>query len=186
MRVLLALVPLLATAAAPPAFRYELDSTRSAIGARVTVLGLAHKSAQFPRMSGGIVLSPSQLGDVDLSVAVDARALAVKDKQVEAQLKGTDFLDVARHPTVSFSGQHMTMTGPATARVDGQLTARGVTRPASLQVTFAQPPAHATGREPVQITARTTIDRRQFGMNGYGMLVGKNVTITIRATMVPG
>lgn len=185
MRIVLALVPLLATAAAPAAFRYELDSTRSAIGARVTVLGLAHKSAQFPRMSGGIVLSPSQLGEVDLAVAVDARALAVKDKQVEAQLKGADFLDVARHPTVSFSGQRMTMTGPATARVDGHLTARGVTRPASLHVTFAQPPANATGREAMQITARSTIDRRQFGMNGYSGLVGKNVTITINARMVP-
>ena len=40
--------------------------------------------------------------------------------------------------------------------------------------------------EPVQITARTTIDRRQFGMTAYSMVVGKNVTITINARMVPG
>lgn len=185
MRFLLALALLPTIGAAPPAYRYQLDSARSAIGARVTVLGLAHKSAQFPKMSGGIVLSPARLGAVNLDVAVDARALSTKDKTVENQLKSPEFLDVARHPTVSFSGERMVMTGPATARVDGQLTARGVTRPASLQVTFAQPPAELTGSEPVRISASTTIDRRQFGMNGYSMVVGKNVTITINATMVP-
>lgn len=185
MRALLALVPLVAISAAPPAYRYQLDSSRSAIGARVTVMGLAHKSAQFPKMSGGIVLSPAQLGTVNLDVAVDARALSTRDKSVEAQLKSEAFLDVERYPIVSFSGERMTMTGPSSARVDGQLTARGVTHPAVLQVTFAQPPSGIDGAQPMRISARTTIDRRQFGMNGYSMVVGKNVTITINATMVP-
>lgn len=185
MRVLLALVPLLATGAVAPAYRYQLDSSTSAIDAKVTVLGIAKKSAQFPKMSGGIVLSPGQLGAVDLDVAVDARALSTRDRSIGEQLKGPEFLDVARHPVISFSGQRMTMTGPTTAQVSGQLTARGTTRPAVLNVTFASPPAQATGREPVRITARTTIDRRQFGMNGYSMMVGKDVTITINARMVP-
>lgn len=185
MRVLLTFVPLLAVGAAPPAYRYQLDSNHSAINAKVTVLGFAKKSAQFPRMSGGIVLSPGQLGAIDLDVAVDARMLSTKDRTVGEQLKSPEFLDVARHPTVSFSGQRMTMTGPTTAQVAGTLTARGTTRPAMLKVTFAAPPAEATGREPVQIQAQTTIDRRQFGMTGYSMLVGKDVTITINARMVP-
>ncbi|MBS0480755.1 MAG: YceI family protein [Proteobacteria bacterium] len=186
MRTVLAFLPLLAIGAAPPAYRYELDGSRSAIDARVTVLGFAKKSAQFPKMSGGIVLSPGQLGAVNLAVSVDARALSTRDKSVGDQLRGPNFLDVARYPMVSFSGQRMTMTGPTTAQVAGQLTAHGTTRPATLNVTFAAPPAQATGRDPVQITAQTTIDRRQFGMNGYSMVVGKDVTITINARMVPG
>lgn len=186
MRSLLALLPLLATAAAQPAYRYQLDSNGSAIDAKITVLGIAKKSAQFPRMSGGFVFSPDRLGAVDLAVAVDARAMATRDKAIGDQLKGPQFLDVARHPVVSFSGQRMTMTGPMTAQVAGELTARGTTRPAVLNVTFSQPPAEATGREAVRLTARTTIDRRQFGMTGYSGLVGKDVTITINARMVPG
>lgn len=78
------------------------------------------------------------------------------------------------------------MTGPLTATVEGEVTARGVTRPTVLQVAFTQPPARATGREAVQLTARTTIDRRDFGMTAYGFIVGKKVTVTINARMVPG
>ncbi|MFM5907363.1 MAG: YceI family protein [Novosphingobium sp.] len=185
MRILFAVIPLFATAAASPAYRYQLDSRGSLIDARVTVLGFAKKSAQFPKMSGGIVLSPGQPGNVRMDVAVDARVMATGDPKVGDQLKGPGFLDVARHPTVSFSGQHMTMTGPNTAQIAGQLTARGTTRPTVMKVTFATPPSQVTGREPVQITAQTTIDRRQFGMNGYSGVVGKDVTITIKARMVP-
>jgi polyisoprenoid-binding protein YceI len=185
MRALLAFIPLLAVGAAPPAYRYQLDSSHSAIDAKVTVLGFVKKSAAFPRMSGGIVLSPGQLGAINLDVAVDARMLSTRDRTVGEQLKGPEFLDVTRHPTVSFSGQRMTMTGPSTAQVAGLLTARGTTRPAVLSVAFASPPSEVTGRDPVQIVAKTTIDRRQFGMNGYAGLVGKDVTITINARMVP-
>ncbi|WP_296675965.1 YceI family protein [Novosphingobium sp.] len=162
-----------------------MDSSASAIDAKVTVLGIAKKTAQFPRMSGAMAFTPGQLGAFDLDVAVDARAMATRDKAIGDQLKGPNFLDVAHHPVVSFSGQRMTMTGATTAQVSGQLTARGTTRPAMMSITFATPPAEVTGREPVRITARTTIDRRQFGMNGYSGLVGKDVTITINARMVP-
>ena len=78
------------------------------------------------------------------------------------------------------------MTGALTARIDGQITARGVTRPAVLAVTFRDPPARATGRDPVELTATTTINRRDFGMTAYSMVVGKKVAITIRARLVPG
>jgi hypothetical protein len=36
MRALLAFIPLLAVGAAPPAYRYQLDSSHSAIDAKVT------------------------------------------------------------------------------------------------------------------------------------------------------
>ncbi len=185
MRVLLAAIPLLAIAAAPPAYRYQLDSGSSSANARITVLGFASKSAQFSRMSGGFVVSPGQPGAGRLDLAVDARAIATRDPKVGEQLRGPEFLDVARHPIVSFTGQSIAMTGSNTAQVSGTLTARGTARPVVMNVSFATPPAQLTGHEPVQITAQTTIDRRQYGMNGYSGLVGKDVTISIRARMVP-
>jgi polyisoprenoid-binding protein YceI len=61
-----------------------------------------------------------------------------------------------------------------------------VTRPAVLAVTFRDPPARVTGRDPVELSARTVIDRREFGMTAYSAIVGKKVTITIQARMTPG
>lgn len=78
------------------------------------------------------------------------------------------------------------MTGLATAQVEGQITTRGVTRPAQLAVIFQDPPARANGHNPIQLTARTSINRKDFGMTAYPVVVGKTVTITIDARLMPG
>lgn len=171
--------------AAPTTQRYALDGSSSQVSAKVAFLGLASKTARFPQISGRIALAPERLDTIDLDVELDARALTAGDKVTLARLKGKDFFDVERFPTVRFSGRRMQMSGPVTATVAGEVTARGITRPATLTVTFRDPPARATGRDPVELTARTVIDRREFGMTAYSAIVGKKVTITIRARMVP-
>lgn len=181
-----ALALLLLIGAAGPSHRYRIDGPASSVTARVAFFGLASKTARFPAMEGSIALQPGQLDSIDLDVTLDARRLTAGDSVTLARLKGKDFFDVERYPTVHFSGQRMTMQGNRAAIVEGEITARGVTRPARLNVTFAQPPAQASGREPIALVARTTIDRRQFGMTAYSWVVGRNVAITINARMVPG
>lgn len=185
MRYLLTLLLLITTGAATPTYRYRLDEARSTVSAKVAFLGFASKSARFPKLSGRITLQPDRLDAIDLDVDLDARALTAGDKVTLDRLKGKDFFDVANHPVVSFSGRRMTMTGPVTATVEGNVTARGITRPVVLQVAFAQPPATANGRDPVQLSARTSINRSDFGMKAYGLVVGKKVTIAITARMEP-
>ena len=186
MRSLLAM-PFLAllVGAATPTYRYRIDAEHSTVSARVAFLGLASKTARFPKVRGGIALQPDQLDAIDLDVELDATALTAGDPVTLGRLKGKNFFDVERYPTITFSGRRMTMTGPVTAIVEGTIRARGVTRPSVLQVAFAAPPARATGREPIRLSARTTINRTDFGMTAYALLVGKKVTVSINAQMVP-
>lgn len=181
---LAALVPLL-LGAAQPTYRYQIDTSRSVVSAKVGFMGIASKTARFPQMTGRIALSPERLDTIDLDVELDARRLQAGDSVTLGRLKGKDFFDVERYPTVRFAGRKMQMTGATTATVAGEVTARGVTRPAVLAVTFRDPPARVTGRDTVEFSARTVIDRRDFGMTAYSAVVGKKVTITIQARMVP-
>ncbi|WP_296675738.1 YceI family protein [Novosphingobium sp.] len=179
-----AAILLFCSGAAEPTHRYALGPG-SDVSAKVGFFGLASKTATFPRMSGSIALQPGRLDTINLDVTLDATALKAGDSVTQKRLMGKDFFDVARYPTIAFSGRRMVMSGPLTATVDGQITARGVTRPTRLDVTFDQPPSRATGRDPVGFTARTVIDRRDFGMTAYSFIVGKKVAITIKAQMVP-
>ncbi|MFM5952839.1 MAG: YceI family protein [Novosphingobium sp.] len=185
MRYLPALLLLLATAASAPSYRYQLDGANSQVSARVSYFGIGQKIARFPVRHGAIRLSPDRLDSIDLDVELDAQAMTAGSRTDTEYLKGKAFFDVAHYPAVTFSGHRMTMTGATNAQIDGQITARGITRPATLTVAFRDPPARATGREPIQITATTQINRRDFGMTSYGWIVGKTVTITIQARMVP-
>ena len=187
MRRLFALAALLAVSAAPsPGYRYWLDGPHSLVSARVSYMGFASKIARFPQMRGSIHLNPAQLDVIDLDVELDASALTAGRQSDTKYLRGKDFFDVEQYPVVRFSGHRMVMTGPTTAEVAGQITARGITRPATLAVTFQDPPAQATGRVPVHLTARARINRKDFGMTAYSVVVGKTVTITIEARLMPG
>ena len=187
MRRLLAIAALLSLAAAPgPAYHYWLDGPHSSVRARVSYMGFGSKTASFPQMRGSIRLDPARLDSIDLDVELDASALNGGSASDTRYLRGKDFFAVEQYPVVRFSGHKMVMSGPTTAAVEGMITTRGITRPAVLAVTFDAPPARATGRDPITLTARTSINRKDFGMTAYAMVVGKTVTITINARLMPG
>ncbi len=164
---------------------FTLDGARSQVSARVALFGLASKTAHFPEISGRIALDPARPEAIDLNVTLNARALRASDTVTLGRLKGPSFFDVEHHPSVRFIGRSMRMTGTRSAEVAGELTARGVTRREVLQVTFDQAPSANTGREPIGFTGTTTINRRDYGMTAYSLIVGNRVTITIKARMVP-
>jgi polyisoprenoid-binding protein YceI len=184
MRALRALPALLLIGAAP-AQRYVIDAAHSDVSARVAFFGLASKTAHFPKVSGGIVLSPDTPERINLSVDLDATALTAPDRVTLERLKGPKFFDVVRYPAIRFRGQSMRLMGDREAEVAGEITARGVTRPATLSVRFATPPLRAEARAPLTLDAETVIDRRQFGMTAYPLIVGRRVTIRLRVVLDP-
>jgi polyisoprenoid-binding protein YceI len=183
--LLAALAALLLAGASAPPVRYRVDPAASDVAAKVAFLGLGSRTADFPAVSGSASLSLAAMDRIDLDVRIDARRLTASDQLTTDRLKGRNFFDVANHPEVRFQGKALTMTGPATGTVAGELTARGVTRPVTLAVTFSAPPSAAALRGSIGLTGTATINRRDFGMTAYSLIVGKQVAITIRARLVP-
>ena len=183
MGKLLALMMTLAFASAQTAYR--LDPAQSNVSAKVAFFGLASKTAGFPAMTGSIRIDPDRPTAIDLRVDLDATKLTAPDKTTLHRLKGDKFFWVERYPTVSFRGTKLRMDNERKGRIDGTITARGVTQPVVLDVTFDRPLARINGHEAIMIDAQTTINRRDFGMKSYSLVVGKNVDIAIRARMGP-
>jgi polyisoprenoid-binding protein YceI len=188
VRAIAAVSPLflLAATAPPTALAYRVDPAGSNVAAKVAFMGLGSRTASFPAVSGAVTLSPAAMERIDLDVRIDARQLKASDQLTTDRLKGKNFFDVVNHPAISFRGKALVMKTATTGTVTGDLTARGVTKPVTLAVTFTAPPARATGRESIGLTGTTTINRRDFGMTAYSLIVGKKVAITIRTRLVPG
>ena len=172
-------------ASAPAGTIYSVDAAASSLSAKVPFLGLGRKSAGFPEVAGTIRLSRERPEDIELDVTIDATALTAGDNLTLSRLKGERFFWVDEHPTVRFVGREMKMTSPTQGSVDGDLTARGVTRPVTLDVSFDMPPAEAAPDDIITLTGTTRINRYDFGMKSYRLIVGKYVNIELRARMVP-
>jgi polyisoprenoid-binding protein YceI len=182
MLVVLALMALANTAGVPQ--RYTLDAGASNVSAKVPFFGLASKTARFPRMQGAVTIVPGAPDKAVIDVTFDATAIEAPDEVTLARLRGERFFWVEKYPTIRFIGRALTLSSATRGTVAGELTARGVTRPATLAVTFDADPVAQAGK-PVSFTGTTTIDRRAFGMKSYQLIVGNNVDITLKARMVP-
>ena len=184
------LLPVLVLIAAPTAAqtnvrRYVVDDNYSQVDAKVAFLGVASKTARFPDMKGALTLDIDDYEKVSMTVDVDARTLTTGDSETK-RLRGKQFFDVEHYPTVRFVAQKMELTGDRGGVVTGLMTAKGITRPAQLVIGFSKVPWEAAPNEPLSIVGTTTIDRRQFGMGAFPILIGNKVKITIHARMVPG
>lgn len=164
--------------------RYTLDASASNVSAKVPFFGLSSKTARFPRMQGAVTIVPGAPERASIDVTFDATAIEAPDSVTLSRLRGDKFFWVEKYPEVRFAGSSLKMTSATRGTVSGQLTARGVTQPQTLAVTFDTDPLTQVGK-PVSFTGTTTIDRRKYGMKSYQLLVGNKVDITLKARMVP-
>lgn len=181
--LLLAGALLLCTATAP--LNYVLDASASSLSAKVAFFGIASKTAGFPGMSGKVRIVPDRPNEALVDVTIDANALTAPDAVTLRRLRGEKFFWVEKYPTVHFSGSRLTMHDSRKGTVEGQLTARGVTLPESLSVSFDIDPRQAPPGQPITLSGEMQIDRRDYGMTAYRFIVGKEVTIRLKARMVP-
>lgn len=187
LRLRLILLPVLAVFAlanigAPQ--RYVLDASASNVSAKVPFFGIASKTARFPRMQGAVTIVPGAPERAVIDVTFDATAIEAPDSVTLSRLRGDKFFWVERYPTIRFVGRSLKLTSATRGTVSGELTARGVTKPQTLAVTFDADPLAQVGK-PVSFTGTTTIDRRLYGMKSYQLVVGNKVDIILKARMLP-
>lgn len=164
--------------------RYTLDASASNVSAKVPFFGIASKTARFPKMQGAVTIVPGAPERALIDVTFDATAIEAPDSVTLERLRGDKFFWVEKFPSVRFVGRSLKLSSPTRGTVSGELTARGITRPQVLDVKFDFDPIAQQGK-PVSFTGTTTIDRREYGMKSYRLIVGNKVDITLKARMVP-
>lgn len=166
-----ALAAILASAAtvalAAPA-TYTIDPTHTYAGYEVNHLGLSVQNGVFTKVSGTVNLDEAaKKGSVDVSI--DAASISTYFGKRDEHLKGADFFNVAKYPTLTFKSTELKYDGNRLAAVKGNLTLLGVTRPVTLTVTQVAKKEHPMlKKEAYGVNAVGTIKRSEFGM-GYGL-----------------
>ena len=165
--------------------RYTLDESNSLLSAKVPFFGLASKTATFPKMRGTATIVGNDPSQAAIDVTFDATAITAPDTTTLNRLRGERFFWVEEYPTIRFIGRSLNMTSETEATMTGRLTARGVTRDQTLNVKFDRNPLTAGPSAPINFTATAKIDRRNYGMRSYQLIVGNKVDISLRARLVP-
>jgi polyisoprenoid-binding protein YceI len=126
-----------------------------------------------------------------VELTIDASSITTDNDMRDSHLRSGDFLDLEAHPTITFRSTEIELLGDDQIRVTGDLTIRGVTKEVVLDAEYAGVGKDAYGRTRVAFSARTEIDRDDFGVSWNmaletgGFLVGKKVQIELEVQALP-
>ena len=130
-------------------------------------MGISVLRGKFTKTSGTIKLDrAAKTGTVDITV--DASSIDFGHAKLNDHVKSPDMFDVAKYPTAVYKGKITQFNGDAPAKVDGELTLHGVTKPVTLTINKFKCIQHPMlKREACGADASAEFKRTDFGI-AYG------------------
>jgi polyisoprenoid-binding protein YceI len=173
--------PLAASTPAWAAESYKFDPMHTNVVFHANHLGFSNPSGRFGIKDGKIVLDETDPAKSSVDVVIDASSVATGMDVFNQHIK-EKFLQPEKFPTAEFKSTKVEKTGEKTAKVTGDLTLHGVTKPVTLDVTLNKEGDHPMmHKKAVGFTASTTIKRSDFGMDLMVGPISDDVKIDIEA-----
>lgn len=154
-----------------PTGEYTIDPHHTTVTIRAQHFGLAHYTLRFNNVSGTLNFNAETPAQSTITATVDTTSLDTPysgPRDFDSELQNSSWLDSANFANATFTSTGVEQTGPNTARVTGDLTIKGQTHPAIFDVTYdGSHSPHPMGMQisSIGFSARTTIQRSQFGIN---------------------
>jgi polyisoprenoid-binding protein YceI len=169
---------------------YTADANHTLVKWEVNHLGFSPLWGLFGGVTGTLQLDPKNpaAAKVDVTIPVSKLATGVPGFTAHLLRPGKDggkpdFFGAAP-ADARFVSTGVTVTGADEARVTGNLTLNGVTKPVTLDVDFygaGKMPAQMGGKENVGFEAEATIKRSDFGLGMAVPMVSDEVKLKIAA-----
>ena len=169
---------------------WNIDTTHSGIHFSIRHMVVAKVRGAFKAFSGTVQLDEQAPASSSVSVRIEVASIDTGVEQRDNHLRSPDFFDVAKCPAITFQSTKVEKASGNNLRVTGNLTIRDVSREVVLDVEQL-----GTGKDPwgqlrVAFEAKTSVDRRDFGLTwnqaleAGGVLVGEKVEISLEVQAV--
>jgi polyisoprenoid-binding protein YceI len=165
---------------------YNLDPFHSTIQFKVKHLMITNVTGVFEKFKGSVVIDEKDITKSKVEVSIEMPSINTNIAKRDEHLRGVDFFDVAKFPTMTFVSTRVEKVGPDKLKVTGNLTIKGVTKPVVLNVDGPTGEIKSPqGDVKRGASATTSINRSDFGvswskkLDGGGVVVAEEVYISI-------
>ncbi|MFG6504196.1 YceI family protein [Microbacterium sp. P05] len=162
---------------------WVLDPAHSEVTFSVRHMMISKVRGTFGLKSATLIAPENPL-DTKVEASVDVSSIDTKDEGRDTHLRSAEFFDVEKYPTMDFHSTGVRIEN-GDMLVDGNLTIRGITKPVTFAFDFGGFGVDPWGNYKAGATAKTVINREDFGLTWNaaletgGVLVGKDVTIEL-------
>lgn len=152
--------------------------------------GVSIQAGEWHKVEGSVTLDPDNIAAASVSITIDPNSLSTGVPGLDKHMKSPDMFDVEKHGTITFVSTGVEQTGEKTARVTGDLTIKGITKPLVLDVEVMHIGEHPVGQyidyykgQWLGIRASGKLIRSEWDV-GYGApLTSDEITLEISSEM---
>ena len=167
--------------------KYEIDLAHSSVGFSAKHLVISNTKGQFKEFTGVIILDEKDISKSSVNVTIKTASISTANERRDNHLKSADFLDVEKHPEITFKSKSVMKTDDG-YRMVGNLTIHGVTKEVTIPFTLVGP-VEAMGTR-IGLEASLTIKRLDYGvswsktLDNGGLVVSNEVKITLEVEAI--
>lgn len=164
---------------------YALSQEDTRVGFSFDLSGVP-QTGSMPIQTADVQVDTSRLQNSQVTVVLNVSRAKTRLPFARMPMLSPSVLDAESHPTITFISTKIVL-GPDGrisdgARITGDLTVRGVTRPITLLASLYRPPGTAANNlDRLSIGLQGALNRHDFGASGYADLVNDTVGLDIRA-----
>ncbi len=169
---------------------YTLDTAHSRVGFLARHAMVTKVRGLFTDFEGKIHLDADDPTRSRAEVTIQVASIDSQQPDRDNHLRGADFFDVERFPTISFTSTKVEALDQEHYRLTGDLTIRDVTRPVTLDLELTGSTPDPWGMFRVGFEGSVVVNRRDFGLewnmalDAGGLLVSEKVTIELDVALV--
>lgn len=176
--------PALADVAPPPpeASPFHFDRGHTFLTFSLSHFGFSTATGTFKSFDAGTSFDPQAPEATGIDVRIDAASIDTGWPARDEELKGKEFFNVAHYPAITFRSTGVKVSGK-TAKLNGNLTMLGVTKPVVLNVKLVKQGPHPF-RSTVEVygfQATGKFKRSDFGMTALLPGLGDEITLDVSA-----
>jgi polyisoprenoid-binding protein YceI len=142
---------------------WAIDGAHSDVTFTVRHLGVSKVRGRFDQVETTIVTAENLL-ESTVTTTIQAASIDTNNDGRDAHVRGEDFLDVEKFPTITFTSTGVRVED-GEFLIDGDLTIHGVTKPVTLTAELGGfGDGMAPGTKVLGISASTEVSRGDFGV----------------------
>lgn len=160
------------------ALKWKIDPNHSEIQFKVKHLMITTVTGYFKKFDLEV-----ETGSDDFSTAkkiaftADIDSIDTNNAQRDTHLKSADFFDAEQHSQLIFAGDKYEAKGDE-AKLHGNLTIRGITKPITLNVEFGGIVVDPWGQTKAGFTVSGKISRKEFGLTWSAVTEAGQVVVS--------
>jgi polyisoprenoid-binding protein YceI len=161
---------------------YAVEPGHTQVIFAVDHLGFSVFRGTLSGASGTLTIDPAKPTDAKISVTIPIASITTTSSKLNEELVSAEWFDAAQFPTATFVSTKVTPGPNNLARVDGNLTIHGQTKPVTMQAHF-----HGAGKSmmgkgvAMGFDGRLALNRSDYGIGKGVPFVSDHVELTIAA-----